>query len=598
MPRERRSKYANDAVDNAGLASQLAQKATKAETRLKSVKLEPEDLSETTLGLVTGAGTVNLLTVPQDGSVTKSKLSQDTKDYFLVDWSDTPEVIKDYAYSTPVTSGNTIYGLSFPLPMGKITRLTLDLSASSTKIKILKKLSATEFEVVSSTDIPNTINGVGTYDVDIPLQEEGLYIGVKGVIRFSTGIPGGYGYWDFASDVNSGVISPIGSNLSADFNFGVKVEGIKVQNSFKTYNEVTTIKDDITRIDNELSNIGATNDFPKALNMPHYLPAENIDSNYFTDAYYLGRWTRKTISSTDCMYTINLGSEIFAKVKGTTQVKFKFLNLVTGNPQVIAYSVDGGAYTRKSVDGTDITIIGLDTNEHYIRIVIAGNKDDDAVWSGAQGFAFTGFTVDEGGTVEPVKPKSRIGLFYGDSITAGVKVLGAGTDQSYHAAEQNYVAKCCNLLRADNVRVAFSGVGLTSPAPGGVPNMQSGVIDKMDSTTAEKSDLPDFIVINIGTNDYSVTSEVFQTSLQNFINRIQIKYAGVLIFLMVPFSGTRKTEVQTVANSSANTAFVDTTGWGVTYTDGVHPDLNGSNAAGQKLAEFLNNYFGRSYFMV
>jgi hypothetical protein len=73
MPRERRSKYANDAVDNAGLASQLEQKVSQEDARLKSVKLEPEDLSATTLGLVTGTGTVNLLSIPQDKSVTPQK---------------------------------------------------------------------------------------------------------------------------------------------------------------------------------------------------------------------------------------------------------------------------------------------------------------------------------------------------------------------------------------------------------------------------------------------------------------------------------------------------------------------------------------------
>jgi hypothetical protein len=53
--------------------AQLAQKPSYDEARLKSVKLEPEDLSEETLGLVTGTGSVNLLSIPQNRSVSYEK---------------------------------------------------------------------------------------------------------------------------------------------------------------------------------------------------------------------------------------------------------------------------------------------------------------------------------------------------------------------------------------------------------------------------------------------------------------------------------------------------------------------------------------------
>jgi lysophospholipase L1-like esterase len=80
MPRERRSKYANDAKDTVGIASQveslsssLAQKANDSVVRKKSVKLELEDMSANTLGAMSGNATFNLLSIPQDGSVTPEK---------------------------------------------------------------------------------------------------------------------------------------------------------------------------------------------------------------------------------------------------------------------------------------------------------------------------------------------------------------------------------------------------------------------------------------------------------------------------------------------------------------------------------------------
>ena len=102
----------------------------------------------------------------------------------------------------------------------------------------------------------------------------------------------------------------------------------------------------------------------------------------------------------------------------------------------------------------------------------------------------------------------------------------------------------------------------------------------------------------MGTNDSAATSMVFQNAYQACINRIQTKYPGVTIFCMLPFNGVKNTEIQAVVNGSANTVFIDTTGWGVTYVDGIHPDTNGSITGGTKLAQFLVNYFGKSYFMV
>lgn len=345
--------------------------------------------------------------------------------------------------------------------------------------------------------------------------------------------------------------------------------------------------------------IKETQHFPKQLNMPHYLPAQNIDNGFFNQMYFLGRWARKTVQSTDCMYSVNLGSAIFAKIKGTTQVQIGFLNNgnPTGNPQEIAYSVDGGDYIRDSVDHAPFTITGLDTNEHYLRIVLAGNKDADLVWSGDQGFAFTGITVDAGATIEPVKPKSRVLVAFGDSISAGCWVLDRATPSQGYAAEENYVEQCCDLLRINDVRVAFSASGVTKAGTGGVPAMPA-FIDNMDAATPEKSDLPDFITINMGTNDGAATSQDFQTAYQSCVNRIQQKYPGVIIFCILPFIGYRKTEIQAVVSASENTEFIDTTGWNITTQDGVHPDLNGSITAGQKLAEFLVNYFGKSYFLV
>jgi glycerophosphoryl diester phosphodiesterase len=57
------------------LNAQLAERPSYSETRLKAVKLELEDMSESTLSAMTGGATVNVLSIPQSQSVDRTKLS-------------------------------------------------------------------------------------------------------------------------------------------------------------------------------------------------------------------------------------------------------------------------------------------------------------------------------------------------------------------------------------------------------------------------------------------------------------------------------------------------------------------------------------------
>lgn len=325
---------------------------------------------------------------------------------------------------------------------------------------------------------------------------------------------------------------------------------------------------------------------------------ENIaQRNDFLKYYFLGRWTEKTIDNTKCMYTINLGSEIHTKIKGTKTIKINFLNTnPIGNQVEIAYKVNDEKYIRDNISNSPFIIDNLDKDKDYIlKIVVSGNKDDDEVWNKEQGIAFTGIDIDADGNIEPFIQNKKIGLFYGDSITAGCWVLDRNTPSQGYAAESNYVAKCCEVLGCLNVRVAFSAAGVTRGGTGGVPKFID-FIDNMDSMTKEKSQFPDFIVINMGTNDNEASMEEFQDELLKCVKRIQDKYTGVTIFLILPFINVRKKEIKKVVSMTENTVFIDTSEWNIQCLDGVHPNQEGSTVAGEKLAGELLNYYGIEFF--
>jgi lysophospholipase L1-like esterase len=119
MPRERRSKYANDAKDTVGIASQveslsssLAQKATKEEVRLKAVKLAMEDMSDTVISAISGGTTVNVLSIPQNESVTLEKLDTESFDLSVTDTKTLTNLITNGNFSAVWASSNAVHTVS------------------------------------------------------------------------------------------------------------------------------------------------------------------------------------------------------------------------------------------------------------------------------------------------------------------------------------------------------------------------------------------------------------------------------------------------------------------------------------------------------
>lgn len=317
----------------------------------------------------------------------------------------------------------------------------------------------------------------------------------------------------------------------------------------------------------------------------------------FPYAYFFGRWFRKTIDSVDYMVTINQGAEMYAKVSGTTSVTAVLKDISSsGNTPYLSVSIDGGAYTRLLVSNEVILASSLTTDEHYIRIIVSGLQESDAKWVNGQGFAIKSITIDPGGTIEPVIPGNRFGIFYGDSITEGINVLGTGAIPANNCAEKAYAYITCQELNAACIRVGFGASGVTHGGSGGVPKCLTN-IDYMLWGIKEVAQYPDFIVINHGTNDSSATDELFTTEYTNVITRLQFKYPGVPIFAVRPYNGAKSNIIKSIAEAHKNVFYVDTLGWGVTYTDGLHPDAAGGLVAGTKLADEIKAVLGSSFFL-
>lgn len=333
-------------------------------------------------------------------------------------------------------------------------------------------------------------------------------------------------------------------------------------------------------------------DFPI---LRYSLDAANIDNTLLQNAYFIGRWFSKNIDGVDCTVTINQGSECYFKVSNTTKATINIKNFNGVLTPYISYIIDDRDQVRVSATG-DIQIDMPDLGEHYVRIISEGILEGADLWNGEKGLALSGISVDSGGHISPVKPLNKKIYFYGDSITAGINVLGTGANPTVNSGGQSYPFHTARCLNAVTIRCGFGASGMTRGGSGGVPKCPT-YIDQMTSTRLENINIPDIICINHGTNDHGATDEVFKTEYQSALSRLKIKYPGVPIFCIVPFNQTKRTAIVELVGINKNCHLVETIGWGVTYSDGTHPDLNGSILAGEKLASHIVNTIGKTYFI-
>jgi hypothetical protein len=572
-------------VDSAVTAGQTISSATRLGSNL-------------TFGIqVTVSEKTDLRKLAETSPVSMDRIAQDVKDYFQVTWTD-DIVFQDYSYSTGTQSPsatNKTYVIDKPITqMGKINKLTIDANGTSLSIKVLKKTGDTTLTVLSSVDIVTTL-GINDYDVNIDLPETGLYIGFYGSVKYesySDPVPANaYAFLEYQGNPTTGTIAF--SRPVLMLNFGFRAKGYETsQLAGQVHDEITTIKNNVSSVQSDLSAL-------KGSLVPFDLLRYKPDIGNFAkypNAYFFGRWFDKNYNSVDYIATINQGAEIHAKISNTTTLAVQMKDIsTTGNTPYFSVSIDGGTFTRYTVADQVTLATGLSTDEHYVRIIASGIKESDDVWNGGQGMLFKGLVVDAGGVVTPVKPYNRYGLFIGDSITAGINVLGSGGTPSVNCAEKAFSFVTCKQLNTACVQVGFGSTGITAGGSGGVPKCIT-FLDYVKSGVKETADIPDFVVINMGTNEPTVDSATFIPAYQTLLQRIQIKYPGIPIFCMRPFNGTHGADVQTAITSFKNCFFVDTTGWGVTYSDGIHPNESGALTAANKLSSIIKNTIGSTIF--
>jgi lysophospholipase L1-like esterase len=227
---------------------------------------------------------------------------------------------------------------------------------------------------------------------------------------------------------------------------------------------------------------------------------------------------------------------------------------------------------------------------------------------------FDGISLDEGGALTKPPALSRRIEIVGDSLSVGFHIYSnhgydVPTDQD---ATNSYSWLLGEKIDAEIRLIAITGHGLihdygTAPADSRPMPQYYAYLHREYTIPNDWSWQPDTIIVNLGTNDITppdpTPSDVFQSAYVNFLTVLRRDNPQALIIAMQPFGVQYKhvavfpQEIRAAVkirqrSGDSRVFYVNTAGWLSAYdfTDGAHPNLQGTRKAAAKLAAALEQF--------
>ncbi|MGE0786739.1 MAG: SGNH/GDSL hydrolase family protein [Sandaracinaceae bacterium] len=246
------------------------------------------------------------------------------------------------------------------------------------------------------------------------------------------------------------------------------------------------------------------------------------------DVHFLGRFE---IAAMDDARFAWPGSSVRARFDGTAIS----VTLEDGGNGMLDVEIDGtvvDVLTPSGGSGTYELASGLAAGQHDVAIT----RRTESFFGATR---FRGFS---GATLVPSPAPARFIEMVGDSITCGYGVLGpnesCGFSADTEAETHAWGAIAAADLDAAHVAIAYSGKGVVRNYGGDTSDRLPQIYDRVfadDGGTTYGFDqyTPDVVVINLGTNDYSVGDPgmAFEDQLATFVGVIRGHYPDAWIIL-------------------------------------------------------------------
>lgn len=285
--------------------------------------------------------------------------------------------------------------------------------------------------------------------------------------------------------------------------------------------------------------------------------------------------------------TINAGAYFRTTLvlSQTCNLKFDLTGILTPLPQ-IEYRIDGfGPWLYADIAASVTLTFPSATSayaNHFLEVVVKSTTENQPRWTTqTTAVVLTGLEVDNTGSLL-APPKSPVNvLFYGDSITEGVRTISsvAVGDTNRNDAAQGWAYLLGKAFGAEFGLIGFGGTGVVkATGSGSVPNLQTSYNQLWNGEPRVFDPSPNLIVLNEGTNDTNAgaNAAILETGMTNALNLLLAACPNAVIATMMPFNSNKGINwINAVAacNNPQRVVYIDTTGLFIQTesSDNLHP---------------------------
>lgn len=277
---------------------------------------------------------------------------------------------------------------------------------------------------------------------------------------------------------------------------------------------------------------------------------------------------------------VNVGAYLKFNFGGSScALAFDTSGLAGVFPQ-IEYRVDGGPWNVATVASSVTVTMNSNTTgfaNHLLELVVKGSSEFSNRWNGTSNIVkLTGITLDASKTISKPNALPLYGLYLGDSITEGsITIAASGDATAKEDGILGWAYESGRLLGAEFGVVGFGGQGIVASGAGSVPAITSTYANIYSGVSRSFSPMPDYICVNVGTNDgTSDTTSAMTTLLNGLISAT----TTTKIVVLRPFNGTsQSTYIQAAISACSDPSrvtYINTAGWFVTANsfDSLHPN--------------------------
>lgn len=305
---------------------------------------------------------------------------------------------------------------------------------------------------------------------------------------------------------------------------------------------------------------------------------------------YTGRWNKGNVAATS---TANGSYFEFMYSGEYTIIGFDISFLREPFPHIYI-NVDGGANIEVSVDR--FVRISTENGVHRVCVIMKSSVEFQHRWFAPVEAKVSLMEIEAEDFLEMPDDMRPTIEFIGDSITEGISIdvgysnYGDTRDMIYwDDATAGYAWITAKELDFRPIFMGYGCLGMTNCGAGGLPVVSESYKYYSDGFPME-SQVADYIIINLGTNDSQADKGYLEEKYFEFLEVVRKRNPKSKIISLTPFSGCLSVEIKEAVDrynikKNDNVFYIDTTGW--IEPEPLHPNRDGHKVVARNLVKCI-----------